>query len=130
MVVTERMSVFSAISLTWIPERPGNWLLHCHFAIHLVPPPRNAANGNLMDPAEASTKAHAHENHALTGMVWFGALHALQARFDLPMGLQWALWAGSIPAALVVALVFHRWVDTPVQAWLARRLERPRTATA
>lgn len=69
MVVTERMSVFSAMSLTWIPERPGNWLLHCHFAIHLVPPKRNAATGNLMDPEDISTKAHAHENHAVTGMV-------------------------------------------------------------
>lgn len=68
--------------------------------------------------------------HALTGMIWFGVLQVLQARFDLPILVQWCLWAGSIPAALVVALVFHRWVDTPVQAWLSRRLKRPQTAAA
>lgn len=68
--------------------------------------------------------------HALTGMVWFGALRVLEGRFDLPAAAHWALWAGSIPASLVVALVFHRFVDTPVQAWLARRLKKPRAATA
>ncbi|MDO9338865.1 MAG: acyltransferase [Caulobacter sp.] len=68
--------------------------------------------------------------HALTGMIWFGALQMLNGRFDLPISLQWALWAGSIPAALVVALVFHRWVDAPLQSWLAQRLKRPQAATA
>lgn len=68
--------------------------------------------------------------HALTGMVWFGALRALEGRIELPQAVQWGLWAASIPASLVVALVFHRWIDTPVQAWLARRLKRPQAATA
>ncbi|RYF93167.1 MAG: acyltransferase [Caulobacteraceae bacterium] len=68
--------------------------------------------------------------HALTGMIWFGALQVLNGRFDLPVSLQWVLWAGSIPAALVVALVFHRWVDAPLQSWLAQRLKRPQAATA
>ena len=52
------------------------------------------------------------------------------ARENLPPAAQWGLWAASIPAALVVALIFHRFVDTPVQAWLARRLKRPQAATA
>ena len=69
-------------------------------------------------------------SHALTGMIWFGALQALEARFNLPIVAQWCLWAGSIPAALFVAVVFHRWVDTPVQRWLAQRLKRRQTATA
>ncbi|HEU5219748.1 MAG TPA: multicopper oxidase domain-containing protein, partial [Gemmatimonadales bacterium] len=58
LVVTERMSVFSAMSMTWIPERPGNWLLHCHFALHLLP--YTATSGSM--------PATEHENHALTGM--------------------------------------------------------------
>ncbi len=37
MVVTERMSPFSAMSITWSPDRPGNWIFHCHFALHLMP---------------------------------------------------------------------------------------------
>ncbi|MDB5471862.1 MAG: acyltransferase [Caulobacter sp.] len=68
--------------------------------------------------------------HALTGMLWFGALQALYARFDVPTGVQWALWAGSIPAAMAMAVAFHHWVDMPVQAWLARRLARPQPAAA
>ena len=37
MVATERLSPFSAMSMSWSPDRPGNWILHCHFAIHLMP---------------------------------------------------------------------------------------------
>jgi len=54
MVVTQRMTPFSAMSLTWVPERAGNWLFHCHFQIHVARPP--APNASM------------HENHALTGM--------------------------------------------------------------
>lgn len=54
-VVTERMENFSAMTMTWVPERPGNWLFHCHFAFHLLPQPGGAAGVD-------------HENHALTGM--------------------------------------------------------------
>jgi manganese oxidase len=58
MVVTQRMPPFTSMSMTWVPERAGNWLFHCHFQIHVA---RDAA----------MTDAHAgatHENHALTGM--------------------------------------------------------------
>lgn len=68
--------------------------------------------------------------HALTGLVWFGMVNVLEARFDLPKVAHWTLWAGSIPAALVVALAFHYWVDTPVQAWLAQRLKKRPIAAA
>lgn len=37
MVATERLSPFAAMSMSWSPDRPGNWILHCHFAIHLMP---------------------------------------------------------------------------------------------
>jgi manganese oxidase len=43
LAVTERMSPFSAMSMSWLPDRPGNWLLHCHFAIHLMPDSISAA---------------------------------------------------------------------------------------
>ena len=57
MVVTERMSAFTAMSMSWVPERAGNWLFHCHFSIHIaVPPP---APGAPVDP---------HHNHATQGM--------------------------------------------------------------
>jgi manganese oxidase len=54
MVVTERMSGFTTMSMTWIPERGGNWLFHCHFSLHLA----TASSGT----------GSSHENHALQGM--------------------------------------------------------------
>ena len=69
MVVTERMAPFTAMSLTWIAERPGNWLFHCHFQLHLVP---DSARPQGIELAGAAAESQ-HEmsdtaNHALTGM--------------------------------------------------------------
>jgi FtsP/CotA-like multicopper oxidase with cupredoxin domain len=36
-VVTARLAVFAGMSMTWVPERGGNWLFHCHFADHVIP---------------------------------------------------------------------------------------------
>ena len=36
MAVTDRMAPFTTMSLLWVPERPGNWLFHCHENIHIV----------------------------------------------------------------------------------------------
>ena len=35
LVVTRLMEEFSALRLTWVPERPGNWLFHCHLVRHM-----------------------------------------------------------------------------------------------
>jgi FtsP/CotA-like multicopper oxidase with cupredoxin domain len=43
MVVTQLMAPLSAMSMTWSPDRPGNWLFHCHFAIHNMPDSLSAA---------------------------------------------------------------------------------------
>jgi FtsP/CotA-like multicopper oxidase with cupredoxin domain len=32
------------MSITWSPDRPGNWLFHCHWAIHLEPDSLSAAS--------------------------------------------------------------------------------------
>jgi len=58
MVVTQRLTPFSAMSMTWVPERAGNWLFHCHFQIHVARTPT---------PAEQSSGS-AHANHVMTGM--------------------------------------------------------------
>ena len=34
MAVTEMMGSGATVSLTWIPERAGNWLFHCHIPEH------------------------------------------------------------------------------------------------
>jgi peptidoglycan/LPS O-acetylase OafA/YrhL len=71
--------------------------------------------------------------HAFTGMLWFTAVRALEARVSLGEPVRWALWGLAFPAALVVAWGFERYVDQPIQAWLtprllAIRLRRPELA--
>jgi FtsP/CotA-like multicopper oxidase with cupredoxin domain len=38
MVVTQLLPPFSGMSIIWSPDRPGNWLFHCHTAMHTTPP--------------------------------------------------------------------------------------------
>lgn len=35
MAVTEDMSAFTTMSLVFSPNRPGNWLFHCHLVFHV-----------------------------------------------------------------------------------------------
>lgn len=35
-LVTERVAPNGTLSLTWVPERPGNWLFHCHLVRHMA----------------------------------------------------------------------------------------------
>jgi FtsP/CotA-like multicopper oxidase with cupredoxin domain len=37
MVATLPLPTMAGMSLTWSPDRPGHWLFHCHFAVHLQP---------------------------------------------------------------------------------------------
>ena len=46
MVVTQPMSPYSTMSMTWSPTRAGNWLFHCHFAVHLQPDSLSAEAGD------------------------------------------------------------------------------------
>lgn len=64
-VVTERVRPGATTSISWVPERPGNWLFHCHFTVHFQ------ARGPLgMLPPESRNGVSAHHsgNHALEGM--------------------------------------------------------------
>lgn len=46
MVVTQLMAAWSAMAITWSPDRPGNWLFHCHTAMHTTPPDTLASPGD------------------------------------------------------------------------------------
>jgi FtsP/CotA-like multicopper oxidase with cupredoxin domain len=37
LAVTETVFPNGTLTMTWQPDRPGNWLLHCHLAFHVVP---------------------------------------------------------------------------------------------
>lgn len=62
-VVTNLMAPGTTMSLTWSPNRAGNWLFHCHLPEHF------GRRGPLgMPPTRATEQAHGEVNHALEGM--------------------------------------------------------------
>ena len=40
LVVTEQIRQQRTIAMTWTPDRPGNWLFHCHTGFHVTPAAR------------------------------------------------------------------------------------------
>ena len=65
--VTERLQPFSSMTIRWVPQRAGNWLFHCHLAVHTA---LRAPLGEV----KASTETHVHD-----------AMHGMQ---NLMMGVQ------------------------------------------
>jgi manganese oxidase len=61
-VVTERITPGRTFTMTWVPERAGNWLFHCHDNFHVL---RSAPLDGSTLPAEQL--AHV-TNHALDMM--------------------------------------------------------------
>lgn len=58
-------------------------------------------------------------------IAWFGVVNVLIARFALPVGVQWGLWALGVLAAFIFAFAFHALIDQPIQnrikGWLSQR---------
>ena len=54
-VVTENMPPFVTMAMSFVPDRPGNWLFHCHVGFHVVPSAR------LNKPKPGSHDAGAHD---------------------------------------------------------------------
>jgi len=54
--VTEWMPPATTITMTWVPNRPGNWVFHCHFV------------GHISDALRLTNDPHAHMDHGLNGM--------------------------------------------------------------
>ena len=65
LVVTDRMNPGSTASITWVPERPGNWLFHCHFTVHFA---ARAPLGLRLIRADHDARRKHAGNHALEGM--------------------------------------------------------------
>ena len=62
-VFTNLMKPGSTMSMTWAPDRAGNWLFHCHLPVHF------SHRGPLgTAPLPATGDAHGTMNHALEGM--------------------------------------------------------------
>ena len=64
LAVTELMLQGQTMSVSWVPERPGNWLMHCHMAAHMSPDLRgqHTATGG-------TTRHHNHTMQVMAGLV-------------------------------------------------------------
>lgn len=73
-VVTERMGNRQTMLMTWVPERAGNWLFHCHFTSHFAP--RGPLGIRLDDPGDRTHGRHAMSNLVLGITVTPGTMAA------------------------------------------------------
>ena len=62
LVVTERLAPGRTMTMTWVSERLGNWLFHCHDNVHIMP------NTPLPGATIAKAADGNHANHALQMM--------------------------------------------------------------
>jgi FtsP/CotA-like multicopper oxidase with cupredoxin domain len=76
LAVTELMMPGQTMSMAWLPERPGNWILHCHFVGHMSTweqlnkdrhYPAHVARGGATNTA--ANGAAAHGAHQMGGLV-------------------------------------------------------------
>ena len=69
-VVTERLAPGRTVALTWVPERPGNWMFHCHDNAHVL----------RSRPLDGSGVPPEHRMHVTN--------HALEMMGGLVMGIE------------------------------------------
>ncbi len=67
-VVTQLMPAGATMAMTWMPERSGNWLFHCHIRDHVSP---GLHLGQSLEPGGAQPDPHAaHDASAgMAGMI-------------------------------------------------------------
>lgn len=87
--VTEMMQEYSSLRLRWVPERPGNWLFHCHLIRHMgelqrfEADRRSAPAPATRGPGEA-THSDAEAGHAADGA---GAMPEMDGMAGLITGI-------------------------------------------
>ena len=72
LAVTEMMLPGQVMSMSWQPERPGNWVLHCHFVGHMST--WDQLNKDRRHPGQHASHAaangdNAHDVHNMGGLV-------------------------------------------------------------
>jgi manganese oxidase len=65
--VTEHIDIGHVFEMSWTPERPGNWLFHCHMMAHMSPPEVPAPQEG-QTAAYSPSSAHDH-NLGMAGLV-------------------------------------------------------------
>jgi FtsP/CotA-like multicopper oxidase with cupredoxin domain len=66
LVVTERLAPGRTIAASWIPERPGYWMFHCHDNFHTL---RNAPLDGTPLPPEHRVHTRNHAMEMMGGLV-------------------------------------------------------------
>ena len=67
MVVTQRITQGETFDMSWSPDRPGQWLFHCHMLQHMTPPIVPRVPGLSMRAALPRPDEHA-TMHEASGM--------------------------------------------------------------
>lgn len=68
VVVSEFMAPNRTMTISWVPERAGNWLFHCHFLVHMSAAQRVARA--FGDNVALESAAHAdHAEDAMAGPI-------------------------------------------------------------
>ncbi len=72
LAVTEAIFAGQTMRITWSPERPGNWVFHCHFAGHMTSLEKlNQADHSGRVPAGGMHGSHQSDDHMsmMSGLV-------------------------------------------------------------
>jgi manganese oxidase len=108
-VVTEMMQDMSSLRLRWVPERPGNWLFHCHLIRHSGELQRFEVDRQraVREPATTHTEhsdaaqldaAQMMDMDGMAGMILGITVHAADGEpDDPPPARRVELWTGARP---------------------------------
>ncbi len=67
LAVTEQVPSGNTMTLTWVPERPGNWLFHCHMLVHMMA--RESLRPGLAPEHGSHGAAVPHDAAGMAGLV-------------------------------------------------------------
>lgn len=82
-VVTERAAAGRTFTMTWVPDRGGHWLFHCHDNRHVL---RNAPLDGAPLPAEHLQHVTNHALEMMGGLVMGIEVHGREASGVAPAG--------------------------------------------
>ena len=102
--VTDLMPDFSALRLTWVPDRPGNWLFHCHLIRHMSALQRFASEVER-STASAEGDQPPRDDHDMHGM------HDAHDMAGLVMGLVIRPAGGDDRAEPTAERTVHLWTS-------------------
>jgi len=68
MAVTQIVEPFQAFDLAWQAARPGNWVFHCHYAVHISNYVTLDTKGGVLD-SSAAAHHHSDRPHQMFGLV-------------------------------------------------------------